>query len=1085
MRLLATLVLTAAAFGQELDVLDQNIFLRIDPDDGSFQCTLIANLRNPKGGLAGPPKGMLHKGVKVDRWLVADPQDGRITLKASWGGRITDPVKKSGAATWVAGDSSDGTISKRGSYMPRGFYLPSRTPFLARIQIKVTGGHKAVSVGKLTHEDDTTVVYETGYPIDGLVVVTGPWVVDEQVIDGVTCRTYLLEKDRGNKDILLASLEAEIPRFQKLFGKVPDQRFDVVENFFATGYGFSNFTLLGDTVIRYVCAKARRSGQKTLPAGYLDHELVHCWLGNYLHVDYEKGNWCEALTSYFSNYRAAVRNGTGVAHRKKVSRSFSLRVGPKNDYPIVEFKAKSHAYENDIGYGKGSMVFHMLARRLGKERFEKAVRHVIETRGGTALGWEDLVAGLSEGAEEPLKKWFEPWLTRTGGPILRFGEVRVEGTRVAGTILQNQSGAAYDLDVPLRIETRDGVEEQVVHLAAKEVAFALELKSKPVLVELDPGHDVFRIIPRERVAPCMEAVLTAPKRVGFGNAALLKRLKVPAADPGLPKDAAVLAIGLPDAIRDEVLLGARRQDSSLLVEAGRFRFRGETYDQPGDAILFSYARHDAPGRPVTFFHGNAEAAYARVNYLPYYSSHGWMVFRAGRPVARGNFIGDRTTRAEITKARAGRPEPIVADLLWLTAPVHAGRRAGSVPAYKLANQLRGRLHATGLKVHAWPSVDFPRWNCSKTRTLVLLDGDEKTTIEDAFLPLHKSASPARPVAFHRIVGAGAKGAEVKGALVLLQEGDEPETPPEELGAAAVGIIASDTKMTALGPRAVWNNLVVPSILERWTKRGTPDLPRAVAGLISRSKTVPPSRIPYLYLRPSTAKALAAHPKGKGGVITFRLSRSVWSTANIIGVFGEAKQPGVLLSAHWDGIGKLGDQVAEGAADNAAGVAIVLRVAARLRKDHEAGRLERPVVVALFGAEEFGLWGSRQFARAIESPECPVAKPRFAVNVDGIGSGGATVYLIGRSKHPKLAESFARALEGSKLKLGRDIDKYAHAHGSDHWPLFKAGVPAVSVFSADYRAMNSLRDNRAHVDIGVLRETVAVVYRMVKELATRK
>ena len=115
------------------------------------------------------------------------------------------------------------------------------------------------------------------------------------------------------------------------------------------GYGFSNFTLLGDTVIRYVAQRSRG----VLPAGYLDHELVHCWLGNYLHVDYERGNWCEALTTYFTNYGAAVREKRDAAYRRKVSQGFSLRVGPDNDYPLRSFKSKRHDFENDIGYGKG------------------------------------------------------------------------------------------------------------------------------------------------------------------------------------------------------------------------------------------------------------------------------------------------------------------------------------------------------------------------------------------------------------------------------------------------------------------------------------------------------------------------------------------------------------------------------------------------------------------------------------------------------------------------------------------------------------------------------------------------------------
>ena len=282
---------------------------------------------------------------------------------------------------------------------------------------------------------------------------------------------------------------------------LPDKRFDVVENFFATGYGFSNFTLLGDTVIRYVSRKA----QGIWPAGYLDHELVHCWLGNYLHVDYERGNWCEALTTYFTNYGAAEREQRDAAYRRKASRTFSLRVGPKNDYPLRSFKEKRHDFENDIGYGKGSMVFHMLAREIGRDKLIEGVRRTLEEHGGKQLGWDDLAKALD--AEE----WLKPWLDRTGAPVLELGTIKASGNRITGTIRQTQPGSAYELNVPLRITTANGVEEHVVVSASKESLFVVTTASKPARIELDPDHHIFRRVPRQNVAPCMQGVLTAPK----------------------------------------------------------------------------------------------------------------------------------------------------------------------------------------------------------------------------------------------------------------------------------------------------------------------------------------------------------------------------------------------------------------------------------------------------------------------------------------------------------------------------------------------------------------------------------------------
>ena len=727
------------------------------------------------------------------------------------------------------------------------------------------------------------------------------------------------------------------------------------------------------------------------------------------------------------------------------------------------------------------MIFHMLARKLGKERFDKAVRAAVEAHGGERLGWKDLVAALSKGAGTDLSAWFDPWLSRKGAPVLRLGEIRVSGNRIVGTILQTQEGPAYDLAIPLRVTTAEGDEEHVVRSGAKESPFSIEVKAAPTKLALDPDHHVFRRIPRTRVAPCMEAVSTAPKRVGFGDPALLKRLKIQSIKPALPRDAAVLAIGLAPEVKRELLRGMLMQDPSLRVEDNLFSFRGQTYNKPGDALLISYARPDAPGRPVTVFFGNSDVAYARTAYLPYYASHGWVLFRNGIPRMRGEWDGDRDTRAEITPARRGEADPLIRDLFWLTDEKHGGRRFGTQPAQELANVLRGRLVQSGLTYIQWPPVQVPLLMCSKQRRITLLSGGEKAVHDDAFFPFHWTGSPRRPAVFSRVVSHPTD--DVKGALVLLPEDADLELARgyEKKGAAAVAIIASEPTMKARGNQAAWPEALPPAVAAAFAKRGMKDIQRAVTGLASRSWGQPLA-IPFLYLRPEAGAKVKAH--GGEGVVTFEAVRSAQTTSNIVGVFGAGKTPGVLLSAHWDGIGKVGDTVAQGAADNAAGVAVVLRVAERLKKDHAAGRLKRPVVIALFGAEEFGLWGSRQFAGVVEDARCPIGKPKFAVNIDGVGSGGNKVYLIGRSKHPPLFEAFQKAAKGAGIEIGRDIDKFAFPFGSDHWPLHERGIPAVSIWSANYRSMNTAADTLDRVDIGTLRKLVNIAHRMVLDLASR-
>lgn len=1072
---LLSLLASLAAAG-EARVVKQEVELTLSPETASFESVVRIEALGP--GRIVPPEGV------EATWERGGPEvpEGAATLILRLRGVVDHAIQRSASPTWVAGDATAGTIGPRGTYLVSGFYVPAPSPCLFDVSVRTPLPHRAVSQGRRVEEREEEGVHRVRYaathPRDALAVVAGPWVIREETIAGALCRTYLYEADRKFEEPIFATLREEVPRFTALFGPLPEGRFDVVENFFTTGLGFPDFTLLGEAVIRYRGERLLREGKSTFPAGYLDHELVHLWLGNHLLVDHARGNWCEALTTYFTNYGATERDGTDAAHRARTALKYSLRVDPAAEYALREFRNKTEKADDDIGYGKGSMVFHMLARKIGRERLAAAVRRVIETRGGRALGWDDLVEALSEACGSDLEPWFEPWLARPGAPVLEAGALRVEGSTVWGTVVQAHGGPPYPLEVPVRVTTAAGVEEHVVACASRETPFRIVAKSEPRLVEIDPDHHVFRRIPRERAPPCLLAVLTAPRAVGFGDEALLAALGVARVEPALPEEAAVLAIGVPDALRDAVARGAAQQEPTLRLAADRFELRGALYDRPGDGLLFAYARRGAP--PVAFFHGNGPEAFGRVRALPYYEHEGFVVFRDGLPVARGSFPGDRATRAEVTAARRGAPEPMLRDLFWLTDRQHLGRRAGTAQAYNLANALRGRLHKAGLAVVPWPPVAVPDARVLRGRSVVIVAESGPVRLEGCFYPFHKSASPQNPPVFRRVVEAGAD--DVRDALVLLSEEatDEQAARLAEAGAAAVAVVASDAAFTRRGREAAWKDALPPAVEAEFRKRGL-DPAMQLAGPIAagRRARLP---VPYLYLAADAAAELRR--RGGEGTLEYLIAVTEPTTSNLVGVLGEASEPGILLSAHWDGVGLLDGAPAEGAADNAAGVACVLWVAERLAKLSETARLRRPVVVALFGAEEMGLLGSTQFASILASGASPIAKPLAAVNVDGVGSHvEREAFLVGRTLAPNLLARFERALDGTGLRLARDIDRFAFERGSDHWPLHSIGVPAVTVFNADYRAMNTARDTVAAIDAELQRATARAVLALVRDLAT--
>jgi len=426
----------------------------------------------------------------------------------------------------------------------------------------------------------------------------------------------------------------------------------------------------------------------------------------------------------------------------------------------------------------------------------------------------------------------------------------------------------------------------------------------------------------------------------------------------------------------------------------------------------------------------------------------------------------------VTRALEREADGIVRDLLLLTDPAYKGRRAGSMSSYKLANLLRGRLFKAGTKPIPWPSVSIPTGALVEKCELVLLAGEERRPVPNAFLPFHRTGTPDPTPVFERVVDDPAPGTDLHGAFVLLPETAPFERAAEcaEAGAVLVGVVASDDALTARAAECAWVGGLPLALAGR-----TPDEEATVAGMIARTAG-PPLRVPWIYLTATAGRELRRH--GAGGVVRFRVKRSELSTSQIIGVIGDPRTPPILICAPWDGPGLLDGKPAEAASWNAAGVAAVLWVAEQLSRDQEEGRLGRPVVIALVGGEQFGSIGSLQLATGLRNPETPIAKPVCVVRVTGVGSrGDDRVALVGRGLDEApwalLPEAFAQA----QLSLEPIDSESAAAH-----PLGALGVPMVTLTAADPTLRGTAADSLALVDLGQVRRFARALYRGVARMA---
>jgi len=182
---------------------------------------------------------------------------------------------------------------------------------------------------------------------------------------------------------------------------------------------------------------------------------------------------------------------------------------------------------------------------------------------------------------------------------------------------------------------------------------------------------------------------------------------------------------------------------------------------------------------------------------------------------------------------------------------------------------------------------------------------------------------------------------------------------------------------------------------------------------------------------------------------YRVKRETVVSKNVVGLLPGTTHPDqtVLYTAHWDhlGVGKpdeTGDRIFNGAADNGSGIAAVLELG---RLFASAPKTKRSVVFLLVTAEEKGLLGSEYYA---SKPLYPLETTVAAINMDSLGLYGPARDFTTFGPNTVVDE-----IEAMGKKQGRALapDPRPEAGSffrSDHFPLSKAGVPAVSFKSGD-------------------------------------
>jgi uncharacterized iron-regulated protein len=345
------------------------------------------------------------------------------------------------------------------------------------------------------------------HPREGVTLVAGEYATFTDRYGNISLEAYFYDEDSALASKYIEKAGAYAEKYESILGPYPFRRFAVVENSMPTGFGMPTYTLLGRRVVRL----------PFIADTSLGHEFVHSWFGNSIYADRRGGNWSEGLTTFFSDYLYRQEEGHGLDYRHNILADYQSYVHDDNDMALEDFISRFDRASRAVGYGKGTMFFHMLKRETGFEAFDRGIRKFVRDYRFRSASWDDIRKTFEQESGKDLKPFFEQWLKRKDIPVIKITGAstreKADGaTSLVLTIVQ-ETDPPYILDnIPLILRTDAGDIVRQVSLHEAETVMELDVTNRVTSVVLDPDLDIMRKLAPEEFPPSLSVILGSRKK---------------------------------------------------------------------------------------------------------------------------------------------------------------------------------------------------------------------------------------------------------------------------------------------------------------------------------------------------------------------------------------------------------------------------------------------------------------------------------------------------------------------------------------------------------------------------------------------
>jgi len=219
--------------------------------------------------------------------------------------------------------------------------------------------------------------------------------------------------------------------------------------------------------------------------------------------------------------------------------------------------------------------------------------------------------------------------------------------------------------------------------------------------------------------------------------------------------------------------------------------------------------------------------------------------------------------------------------------------------------------------------------------------------------------------------------------------------------------------------------------------------------------------------------------------------------NIIAYIEGTEKPDevLVISSHYDHLGVRGEDIYNGADDNASGTTAVMEIAQAFAKAKKEGHgPKRSILFLNVTGEEKGLLGSKYFAA---NPILPLQNIVADLNIDMIGRIGYKhpndenyVYIIGADRLSTDLHKINEQMNATYTKMDLDYtyneedDPNRFYFRSDHYNFAKNGIPIIFYFNGVHTDYHKPTDTPDKINLELLVKRSKLVFYTAWEIANR-